>query len=78
MEKNVPSILLMIKSYDISLYTMDTCECQELASRFEENARQNPVRMMELYKKYIYDIQRYIQWPKVNFEDEHLVPFAFF
>ena len=22
--------------------------------------------------------QRYIQWPKINFEDEHPVPFSFF
>ena len=34
--------------------------------------------MIELYEKLIYDIQRYIQWPKINFEDEHLVSFAFF
>ena len=34
--------------------------------------------MMDLYEKSIYDIQRYIQWPEINFEDEHLVPFSFF
>jgi hypothetical protein len=38
--------------------------------------------MMDLYEKYIYiyiyDIQRYIQWPKINIEDEHPVPYAFF
>ena len=34
--------------------------------------------MMELYEKSIYGIQRYIQWPEINFEDEHLVPFSFF
>ena len=33
---------------------------------------------MELYEKYIYDIQRYIQWPEINFEHEHPIPFAFF
>ena len=33
---------------------------------------------MELYEKSIYDIQRYIQWPKIYFEDEQLVPFPFF
>ena len=33
---------------------------------------------MDLYKKYIYDIQRYIQWHKINIEDEQLVPYAFF
>ena len=34
--------------------------------------------MMDLYEKSIYDIQRYIQWPKINFEDEHLAPCALF
>ena len=38
-EKNVPSILPVIKSYDISVHTLATSECQELTSRFEENAR---------------------------------------
>ena len=55
-EKNVPSSLPMIKTYDISLHTLATSECQELASRFEERARHNLVGMMELYEKYIYDI----------------------
>ena len=34
--------------------------------------------MMDLYDKYIYDIQRYIQWPKINFEYEHPVPYDLF
>ena len=34
--------------------------------------------MMELYEKSMYDIQRYIQWPEINFEDEHIVPYALF
>ena len=59
-EKNVPSSLPVIKTYDISLHTLATNECQQLASRFEEGARQNLARMMELYKKSIYDVQRYI------------------
>ena len=77
-EKNVPSILLVIKTYDISLHTLATNQCQELASRFEERARQNLAGMMELYDKSIYHIQRYIQWPKINFEDEHPISFSFF
>ena len=32
--------------------------------------------MMDLYEKDTNDIQRYIQWPKINFEDEHLVPYV--
>ena len=35
MEKNVPSGLPMIKSYDIRLHTLPINECQELASKFE-------------------------------------------
>ena len=38
-EKNVPSSLPVIKTYDISLHTLATSECQELTSRFEEKAR---------------------------------------
>ena len=34
--------------------------------------------MMDLYDKSIYDIERYIQWPEINFEDEHLVLYALF
>ena len=59
-EKNVPSSLPVIKTYDISLHTLATSECQGLASIFEERARQNLAGMMELYEKSIYDIQRYI------------------
>ena len=77
-DKNVPSSLPIIKSYDISVHTLATNECQDLASRFEENARQNLAGMMDWYEKYIYDIQRYIQWPEINFGDEHLVSFSFF
>lgn len=78
MEKNVPSSLPAIKSYDIRLHTLATTECQDLAFRFEENARQNIAGMMGLYEKYIYDIQRYIQCPKINLKDEHPVTFSFF
>ena len=34
-EKNIPSILLVIKNYDINLHTLATSECQELASIFK-------------------------------------------
>ena len=33
---------------------------------------------MDLYKKSIHDIQRYIQWPEINLKDEHPIPFSFF
>ena len=59
-KNNIPSSLLMIKSYDIMVYSMATEECQDLATRFEENARKDLAGMMDLYGKSIYDIQRYI------------------
>ena len=77
-KKNVPSSLQIIKMYDISVHTLATIECQDLASRFEENARKDLARMIDLYEKSIYEIQRYIQWPEINLEDEHPVPFSFF
>ena len=77
-EKNIPIILLVIKSYDLSVHTLATTKCQYLASIFEENAQKDLSGMMDLYEKSIYDIQRYIQWLEINFEDEHLVPYALF
>ena len=53
-------------------------ECQDLASRFEENARTNLAGMMDLYEKNTYDIQRYVQWPEINFEESHPVPITVF
>ena len=60
------------------MYSMATEECQDLASRFEENARKDLARMMVLNERSIYDIHRYIQWLEINFEDEHPVPYALF
>ena len=34
--------------------------------------------MMDVYDKSIYDVQRYLQWSKINFIDEHPISFAFF
>ena len=34
--------------------------------------------MMDLYERSTYDIQRYIQWPEINFEEEHPVPITLF
>jgi hypothetical protein len=77
-EKNIPSILSAIKSYPISVHALVTTECQDLASRFEENSRKGLVGMMDLYEKSIYNIQRYIQWPNISFEDELPVPYTLF
>jgi hypothetical protein len=51
MEKCVPCGLPEIKSYDIRLHTLATNECQELASKFEERARQSLAGMMDVYEK---------------------------
>ena len=77
-ENNIPSSLPTIKIYDITEYSMDIEECQNLASRFKENARKYLALMMDLYEKTIYDIQRYIQCLEINFKDKHLVPYALF
>ena len=39
LEKNIPSSLPAVKDYDIRLHTLDTNECQELASKLEERVR---------------------------------------
>ena len=54
-EKDIPSSLPLVKIYDITIYSMAIEECQDLASRFEENARKDLARMMELYEKSTYN-----------------------
>lgn len=34
--------------------------------------------MMDVYEKSIYDVQTYLQWPELNFRDEHSISFSFF
>ena len=68
----------MVNSYDIMVYSMATTECIDLASRFKENTRKDLAGMMDLYEKSTYDIQRYIQWPEINFKEEHPVPYTLF
>jgi hypothetical protein len=55
-EKNIPSILPVIKSYDISVHALATTECQYLASKFKENASKDLAGMTNLYEKSIHDI----------------------
>ena len=40
-EKDIPNRIPSVKSYDIIVYSMAMEECQDLASRFEENARKD-------------------------------------
>jgi hypothetical protein len=77
-KRDIPNSLPSIKSYDITIYSMATKECQDLASWFEENARKDLVGMMDLYEKTTYDIQRDIQWPEINFKENHPVPISVF
>ena len=77
-EKDIPSSLPSVKSYDITVYFMTTEECQDLVSRFEENTRKDLAGMMDLYGKSTYDIQRYVKWPEINFEEDHPVPITVF
>jgi len=77
-KRYIPSSLPSVKSYDITVYTMATEECQDLASLFEENARKDLAGMMDLYEKNTYDIQIYVQWPEINFEENHPVPITMF
>ena len=34
--------------------------------------------MMNVYDKSVHDIQNYLQWTNINFQDENPIPFAFF
>ena len=54
-EKNVPSVLPIIKSYDIRLHTLATNECQELDSKFEEKDKKSLERIMDVYDKLVQD-----------------------
>ena len=78
MEKKFPSTLPAVKAYDIGLHTLATNECEELASKFKEKVRKSLVGMMDVYDKSFYDVQRYLQWPDINFRDEHPISFSFF
>ena len=48
-KKDIPNSLPLVKSYDITVYSMPIEECLDLASRFEENARKDLAGMMDLY-----------------------------
>ena len=57
---------------------MATNECQAMASKIEERARQRLAGMMNAYDKLVQDVQKYLQWPKINFINEHAIYFSFF
>ena len=78
METNVPSGLLVIKTYDIKLHTFATNECQDLASKFEETAKQSLTGMMNVCDRSIQDVQKYLQWLEINLWDENPISFSFF
>ena len=49
-----------------------------MASKFEEMARQSLIGMMDVYGKSVQDVQKYLQCPKINFQDGHRISFVFF
>ena len=49
-EKNIPSSLPIVRSYDMMVYSMATEEFQDLSSWFEENARKDLLGMMAYMK----------------------------
>ena len=49
-----------------------------MASKFQEKVKQSLAGMMNVYDKSIQDIQKYLQWPEINFKYEHPNPFSFF
>ena len=34
--------------------------------------------MMDVYDKSVQDVQKYLQWFEINFQDEHPISFSFF
>jgi hypothetical protein len=36
------------------------------------------VGMMDVYDKLVQDVQKYIQWPEIDFRDEHPIPFSLY
>ena len=78
MEKNVPSGLPTIKAYDIRLPTLDTNECQEIASKFEEKVKKILVGITNVYDRSVQDIWKYLQWDAINLQDQHPITFSFF
>lgn len=78
MEKSVMSSLPTVKAYDIRLHTLATNEFQELASKFEKMVKQSLEEMMDVYDKLVAYVQRYLQWPEINFRDENPIFFTLF
>ena len=78
LEKNVFYGLPTLKSYDIRLHTLDTRECQELASKFEVNVKQSIARIMKIDASSIQEMQINIQWSKIDLQHELPMTFSFF
>jgi predicted RNase H-like nuclease (RuvC/YqgF family) len=67
-KKNVLDGLPSLKSYDIRLHTLDTHECQELASKFEEKVKPSIVGIMKIYTSNIQEMQRNVQWVEIDLQ----------
>ena len=77
-KKNVPNILLELKSYDIMLHTLATHECQELASKFEEKVKQSIVGIMKIYTSNIQEMQKNVQCLEIDLQQEKPITFTLF
>ena len=62
--------------YQVTHYA--TNECQDIASKFKERVTQSLARLMDVYDRSFQDVQRYLQWPEINFRDEHPISFALY
>ena len=66
LEKNVPGGLPIIKAYDIRLHTLATNECQELASKFEENVKQSLEGIIKVYTDNVQYMQKDNKYLEIN------------
>ena len=70
LEKNVPCGLYIIKAYDIIFHTLNTNECQEISSNFEEKVMQSLAVIMKVYTNNVQDMKKDIQLLDINLKDE--------
>ena len=77
-ENNVPDGLATLKSYDISLHTLATHECQEIDSKFEEKVKQSIAGIIKIYTSNIQEMQKNVQWLEMDLQHKQPMTFSFF
>ena len=78
LEKNVLDGLPTLKSYDIRLHTLATHEGRQLASKFEEKVKQSIDGIMKLYTSNIQEMQKNVQLPEIDLQQDQPITFSFF